>query len=66
MLPVKGCPPDPMEAVQALHQAGITVDAELFQKADELPGFFWKRYADRPEFDESFFRIHSPEPRERV
>jgi len=57
MIPVKGCPPKPEEIVNALHRAGIPVDPVLFEKADELPGFFMSRYKGRPEFDESFFRI---------
>jgi len=57
MIPVKGCPPEPEEIVNALHRAGIPVDPVLFEKADELPGFFMSRYQGRPEFDESFFRI---------
>lgn len=57
MIPIKGCPPDPVQAVNALHQAGIEVDPELFHKADELPGFFLKRYQHKEEFDESFFNI---------
>jgi hypothetical protein len=43
--------------LKALHQAGIDADPGLFEKMDELPGFFFKRYKDRPEFDESFFQV---------
>ena len=57
MLPVKGCPPDPLEAMRALQQAGIAVEASLFLHMDELPGMFLERYQDRPEFEESFFQI---------
>lgn len=57
MIAVKGCPPDPKDIVAALHAAGIQVDPALFEKIDELPGFFMARYAGKPEFDEGFFRV---------
>lgn len=56
-IPIKGCPPDPKEIVGALHRAGINADPGLFEQVEQLPGFFMARYADKPEFDESFFRI---------
>ncbi len=57
MIPVKGCPPKPEDIVKALHKAGIDADKGLFDSMDALPGFFMARYADRPEFEESFFTI---------
>ena len=57
MIAVKGCPPSPKTMAKALHQAGIDVDQGLFEKMDELPGLFFSRYKDRPEFDESFFQV---------
>ncbi|MFW6052428.1 MAG: DUF362 domain-containing protein [Desulfosalsimonas sp.] len=57
MIAVKGCPPDPKKAVDALHEAGIEADPNLFEQAESLPGFFMSRYKDRPEFEESFFRV---------
>jgi uncharacterized protein (DUF362 family) len=57
MIAIKGCPPKAKEIVDALHQAGIEVDPNLFENIEQLPGFFMGRYADKPEFDESFFRI---------
>jgi len=57
MIAVKGCPPKPADIVKALHQAGIQVDPGLFENMDQLPGFFLERYKDRPEFEESFFRV---------
>jgi hypothetical protein len=43
--------------VAALRQAGIPADPGLFEQVDQLPGLFMARYADRPEFDEAFFRV---------
>ncbi len=57
MIPVKGCPPDPQDVVKALLQAGIEVNPVLFEQSNRMPGFFMSRYQDKPEFDESFFRI---------
>ena len=54
---VKGCPPSPKTVLKALHKAGIDADPGLFENIDQLPGFFLSRYKDRPEFDESFFRV---------
>ncbi|MDY6826081.1 MAG: DUF362 domain-containing protein [Bacillota bacterium] len=53
----RGCPPDPDGIVSALNGAGIPVKADLFSQIDTLPGFFMARYENRPEFDQSFFRI---------
>ncbi len=43
--------------VKAFQQAGIDVRA-LFENFDKAPGFFLSRYADNPDFDESFFIIN--------
>jgi uncharacterized protein (DUF362 family) len=55
-LVIKGCPPDPMQVVDALHEAGIEVNRAIFENMDKAPGLFLARYQDRPEFDEAFFR----------
>ena len=57
MIAVKGCPPSPKTMLKALHQAGIDADPGLFEHWDELPGLFFSRYKNRPEFDESFFQV---------
>ena len=57
MIAIKGCPPKPENIIKALHQADIQADPALFEHIDQLPGFFMARYADKPEFEESFFRI---------
>ncbi|NOY69598.1 MAG: DUF362 domain-containing protein [Deltaproteobacteria bacterium] len=57
MIAIKGCPPNPKDIVDALNKAGIAADHGLFDQADTLPGFFMDRYKDKPEFDESFFRV---------
>ena len=56
-IPVGGCPPDPGKIVTALNRAGVAADPGLFEQIDQLPGFFMARYADKPEFDETFFRV---------
>ena len=57
MIAVKGCPPTPKSMLEALQRAGIAADPGLFENIEQLPGFFLSRYKDRPEFDESFFRV---------
>ncbi|MFW6114775.1 MAG: DUF362 domain-containing protein [Thermodesulfobacteriota bacterium] len=57
MIPVKGCPPSPPAIANALQRAGIDVDPEIFENIEKAPGFFMKRYKDRPEFQESFFTV---------
>jgi uncharacterized protein (DUF362 family) len=57
MIAVKGCPPKPQDLLSALQRAGILADPEWFQKMDQLPGLFWRRYAGRPEFEEGHFRV---------
>ncbi len=56
MIAIKGCPPKPAEIVKALHKAGIEADPGLFENIEQLPGFFMGKYADKPEFDEAFFK----------
>jgi uncharacterized protein (DUF362 family) len=57
MIAVKTCPPSPEAVVKALHQAGIEVNPAVFEHMDKGPALFMKRYEDKPEFDESFFRV---------
>ncbi|KGM38460.1 hypothetical protein JY97_15905 [Alkalispirochaeta odontotermitis] len=58
MIAIKGCPPKPEKVREALQKAGIDVDASIFENIDLLPGKFLKRYAGKPKFDESFFKIN--------
>ena len=57
MIAIKGCPPKPENIYKALMEAGIEVDPAIFENMDMIPGKFLKRYAGKPEFDESFFKI---------
>jgi uncharacterized protein (DUF362 family) len=57
MIAVKSCPPKTGDIVKALHQAGIDVNPDLFERLNELPGLFLQKYEGREEFDERFFRI---------
>ena len=57
MIPVKGCPPSRAELVRALQGAGIEVNEKFFEDIDLAPGFYLKRYAGRPEFEEAFFQV---------
>ena len=57
MIPIKGCPPRPKDIVDALHRAGIRIDASIIEQMDLLPGSYMKRYENKPGFDESFYSI---------
>lgn len=57
MIAAKGCPPSPEAVVRSFHQAGIEVNADIFEKTERLPEFFMRRYKGKPGFEESFFRI---------
>ena len=57
LIAIKGCPPSPKTMLKALHQAGIDADPGLFENMDQLAAFFFSRYTDKPEFDESFFQV---------
>jgi uncharacterized protein (DUF362 family) len=57
MIAVKGCPPKPDELLNALKEAGIDANPDIFKNIDYLPAFFLERYKGKPEFDENFYRI---------
>ncbi len=57
LIPIKGCPPNPMDIAEALQKAGINAPKSVFENIDKGPGFFLERYKNKPEFSESFFRI---------
>ena len=57
MIVIKGCPPKPSEMLEALHQAGIAADPNLFDNVEQLAGFYMGRYEGRPEYDEAFFQV---------
>jgi len=57
MLAIKGCPPSHQAIFRALRRAGIEADPELFEHMDRAMGIHMKKYRDKPEFEESFYRI---------
>jgi len=57
MIAIKGCPPSPEAVVRAFHQAGINVNPAIFEHIDAAPGFFLRKYEEKPEFEESFFTV---------
>jgi len=58
VIAVKGCPPKPDAIVKAFYQAGIELDSRLFERLDEYPGLYMKRYEGKPEFDERLFMVN--------
>lgn len=57
MITIKTCPPSPKAVVNALHRVGIEVNPAIFEYLEEAPALFMRRYENKPEFNESFFRI---------
>ena len=57
MIAIKSCPPSPDAVIKALHEAGIDVNPTILQNLDKVPAFAMKRFEDKPEFEESFFKI---------
>ncbi len=57
LIAVKSCPPKPEDVVEALHSAGIHVEPALFADVGAAPGFYLRRYKDKPEYDENLFSI---------
>jgi hypothetical protein len=57
MIAIKGCPPQPLAMGKALKKAGFQIEMDAFEKFDEAPGYFMRRYKGKPEFDEALFEI---------
>lgn len=54
---VKTCPPDPGKIIEALNQSGVALEPSILLNLDQFPALFMKKYANKPEFDESFYKI---------
>lgn len=54
---VKSCPPSPAKIIEALNKSGVEVKPDILMNLDKFPAEFMKKYANKPEFDESFFKI---------
>lgn len=57
IIKIKGCPPDPGEAVLALKNIGIDIDPSLLTDFEMTGALFMKRFKNKPEFDESYYTI---------
>jgi uncharacterized protein (DUF362 family) len=57
MIPVKGCPPSVPDLVRAFQRAHIPVDPVILEDRDVSLGIYMKKYAGKPDFEESFFSI---------
>lgn len=54
---VKTCPPDPKKIIEAFSQSGVEINPDILMNLDKFPAAFMKKYANKPEFDESFYQI---------
>lgn len=57
MIAVKGCPPSPTDAYDALRKAGIEVDPTFITNIENVPDFFIARYKGKTVYDETFFSV---------
>ncbi|HGJ64231.1 TPA: DUF362 domain-containing protein [bacterium] len=56
-IPIRGCPPDPMETVKAFHKVGIEINPLIFEHLDIAPTYYMERYKNKPEFEEEFYTL---------
>ncbi|MGA8833653.1 MAG: DUF362 domain-containing protein [Desulfomonilaceae bacterium] len=54
---IKTCPPSPEKILEALKLSGVEIIPEILMNLDKFPAMFMKKYADKPDFEESFYRI---------
>jgi hypothetical protein len=54
---VNGCPPNKEEFVRAYTTLGIELPDNPIEWMESVPGLFMGKYAGRPEFDETFYKI---------
>lgn len=57
VIAVKSCPPSPAAVIGALREAGIDIDPAIIENVEKAPGTYMRKYKNKPEFDESFFRV---------
>ncbi len=57
MLAIDGCPPNPEAIIDALHEAGVPIDPTILRHLDQAVAFHLRRYRNKPEFDDAFFRV---------
>ena len=56
-VPIRGCPPSVRGLLEAYKLVGIELPDEAGEWIKTIPEVLMMRYAGRPEFDESFYRI---------
>ena len=57
IIKIRGCPPKPEEAAEALKGIGIEIPPSLLTDFDAAASFFMERFKGRTEFDDSLFAI---------
>jgi len=58
MIAIKGCPPSIKQIIGAFRQAEIRLSPAFSEDLGRITPFYMKRYENKPEFDESLFRIN--------
>jgi hypothetical protein len=59
---IRGCPPSKKDIVEAYEQLGIELPDDFIERMEKMSETFNRKYANQPEFDESFYRISSARP----
>ena len=54
---IKGCPPKKSEFIDEFTKLGIQLPDNPIEWMNNLPSFFMAQYNDKPEFEESFYKI---------
>ncbi|MCD4718509.1 MAG: DUF362 domain-containing protein [Desulfobacula sp.] len=54
---IKGCPPKKEDFINAFSKLGIELPENPIEWMNNLPSFFMGQYMDKPEFEESFYKI---------
>jgi uncharacterized protein (DUF362 family) len=55
---IRGCPPSKKGLMEAFRKLGFQVSGSLLEWRKAIMDFHFSRYIGRPEFDDSFYRIH--------
>ncbi len=54
---INGCPPNKEDLIRAYKAVGIKLPDNPLEWMKTVPGFFMEKYAGKPEFDETFYKI---------
>jgi hypothetical protein len=56
---IRGCPPSRTGLVKAYSELGIELPEDFLERMERNAETFMKRYAGKPEFDQSFYEVRA-------